>query len=133
MSRAKGPGQAGRLVWRRIDFAVLILLVFISGGNASNNLSGLVPVNPEYECAWWKAIVSRVKTLVRDTKTNGSAVNDQVHRAAASGLRIQKSRERRLRVERLVMRYFGIRKPDGAIWWIAESEHGARNMECGRG
>lgn len=25
----------------------------------------------------------------------------------------------------MVMQYFGIRKPDGRIWWLADSEHNA--------
>lgn len=42
----------------RLRFAAWALLVFVAGGNTTNNLSGLIPVNPQFQCSWWKVAAS---------------------------------------------------------------------------
>lgn len=43
---------------------VFILLIFVSGINFANNLSGLIETNLAYEPAWWKAWLSLLFAVI---------------------------------------------------------------------
>lgn len=52
------------LVGRRGIQFFWLFMIFVCGGNVANNLSGLIHVNPHYECAWWKIFLSVVASVL---------------------------------------------------------------------
>jgi len=47
-----------------MKIAFTLFIIFVSGINFANNLSGLIEVNPAWQPAWWKVWLSLALAII---------------------------------------------------------------------